>query len=627
MSHCANHSANHVPAVPELSDLPPFSILGYPLNTPDDIASLFALANQHAQSHVSQVQQLTQVTDPSLPYLVIRSSSKPHNDYMRQDSLSIPDDQIPRSQVLRLVGNATRDMLVESRNLAYLESENQMKGIRESFAGLLEKLSTGTCAPALTCSQPITPGTVVIAKREDYPLIPFWTRGEWGVFKEKEKKAGIQADARHCGRQKDRSLPNRPLAYITNAEGVGVDGYQAHAIRDRARLIWNAIAAAGCAPPTWSQAHLTAVQYYRQQMYNAHPNLQLCEGDWKVDMLAIDEYPGWYRPRKENLTDIKPDPESVSIGTVALAPPIINPTKRRHEGADRGPNNPKPPKHRKSYHEPSTNGVHDYSAPQYSDNDLMLPIATTSAQEEVDSYQSPISDSPTRQDDDSSIDTAATIGSSSAPAPTPPTLPSAPAPSSPAPAPAPAPAPPVLPSACAPSSPAPAPAPAPTPLALPSPPAPSSPALAPAPAPAPHVLPSARAPSSPAPAHPRLLRLILASHIINPFANRKPGLSSHSTPGPSPFVPPTSVATKKRTTKTGDSAFFYPNKSSNSARNLFAINYCRDHPKTTKGDFENAWKMVEGDPEKKAFYVKLSLHNKASSLKPDMKGSASSTLS
>ncbi|KAF8494549.1 hypothetical protein JB92DRAFT_3099977 [Gautieria morchelliformis] len=64
-------------------------------------------------------------------------------------------------------------------------------------------------------------------------------------------------------------------------------------------------------------------------------------------------------------------------------------------------------------------------------------------------------------------------------------------------------------------------------------------------------------------------------------------------------------------TKTGDSAFFYPNKSSNSARNLFAINYCRDHPKTTKGDFENAWKIVEGDPEKKAFYVKLSLHNKA----------------
>ncbi|KAF8477900.1 hypothetical protein JB92DRAFT_3149672 [Gautieria morchelliformis] len=211
---------------------------------------------------------------------------------------------------------------------------------------------------------------------------------------------------------------------------------------------------------------------------------------------------------------------------------------------------------------------------------------------------------------------------------------------------------------------------------LPSTPAPSSPAPAPAPAPAPPVLPST--PDHPRlllllplpplhPCfhpllhHPRLLLLLLPLHpstptepllaavcgqtenklllrppttvpsasILTPItsANRKLGLSSHSTPGPSPFVPPTSIATKKHTTKTGDSALFYPNKSSNSARNLFAINYCRDHPKTTKGDFKNAWKIVEGDPEKKAFYVKLSLHNKASSLKPDMKGSASSTLS
>ncbi|KAF8532616.1 hypothetical protein JB92DRAFT_3091808 [Gautieria morchelliformis] len=176
----------------------------------------------------------------------------------------------------------------------------------------------------------------------------------------------------------------------------------------------------------------------------------------------------------------------------------------------------------------------------------------------------------------------------------------------------------------------------PSPAAAPAPSSLSSPP--PAPAPAPSVLLSAPAPSSlpsaptlspisSAPAEPSLAavcgqtenKLLLrppttvpsASIIINPF----------------PFVHPTSVATKKRTAKTGDGAFFYPNKSSNSARNLFAINYCHDHPKTTKGDFENAWKIVEGDPEKKAFYVKLSLHNKASSLKPDMKGSVSSTLS
>ncbi|KAF8490047.1 hypothetical protein JB92DRAFT_2835950 [Gautieria morchelliformis] len=85
-----------------------------------------------------------------------------------------------------------------------------------------------------------------------------------------------------------------------------------------------------------------------------------------------------------------------------------------------------------------------------------------------------------------------------------------------------------------------------------------------------------------------------ASIIINPL---KPGLSSHSTPGPSPFVPPTSVATRKSMTKTGDGAFFYPNK------NLFAINYCRDHAKTTKGDFENVWKIVGRGPRKESRVV------------------------
>jgi DUF917 family protein len=33
---------------------------------------------------------------------------------------------------------------------------------------------------------------------------------------------------------------------------------------------------------------------------------------------------------------------------------------------------------------------------------------------------------------------------------------------------------------------------------------------------------------------------------------------------------------------------------------LFGIDYCRDHPNTTKVEFENAWKLVEANKEKKA---------------------------
>jgi hypothetical protein len=37
-------------------------------------------------------------------------------------------------------------------------------------------------------------------------------------------------------------------------------------------------------------------------MYQAHPDLRLCEGDWKVDVLATEDYPAWYRTRKEHLS-------------------------------------------------------------------------------------------------------------------------------------------------------------------------------------------------------------------------------------------------------------------------------------------------------------------------------------
>jgi hypothetical protein len=130
-------------------------------------------------------------------------------------------------------------------------------------------------------------------KHHDYPKVPFLTPGEWVAFNDNKKKDSIHSDTRQHGQQKDCSLPNKTLAYITDTEGVGVSGYQAHAIQDHARLVCMAIATTGCAPPTWSQEPITSIQYYHWEMCNTHPNLTLCEGDWKVHMLAINEYPCW----------------------------------------------------------------------------------------------------------------------------------------------------------------------------------------------------------------------------------------------------------------------------------------------------------------------------------------------
>ncbi|KAF8532353.1 hypothetical protein JB92DRAFT_3138367 [Gautieria morchelliformis] len=605
------------------------------------------------------------------------------SDYMHSTTW---DDQIPRNRLLRLVGNASRDLLLELRNLAYIETENQIKGIRESYAMLLEKLSTSTLAQAPTTTPSKAKGELTAMNRQEYPKVPFWTRGEWASFKDNEKKAGIHSDAKPRGRQKDRSLPNKALAYITDAEGVGVDGYQAHAIRDRARLLWAAIAAAGCAPPTWSQAHITSVQYYRREMYDSHPNLRLCEGDWKVDMLAIDEYPGWYRPRKENISDIKPEPDNTTIGTLAaaLAPPMINPKKRHIQATDLDSNAQTSQINKKMKHESSTDEL-PLSAAMASTNAKSVtgPILPTAASDMIPTYvntalhQNVIDcDSLAQQSNDairsssisqmSSDGPTLVIDSSSPPAQSSPkpaishpillsapaqltlhsgsdpsesslhvgsahsslasvqsALHSAPAELSPLPAP-------IIDSnssstsaetsPCATASVAKPPV---SGVLFQAPPKPHAPAVTSGP--------TVEEPGSGSSTITTVEHKAMPSMIINPFATRKPSTSaqiSNPTQGSSSnAVPPNTIETKKKNPiKANDTAIYYPNKTTNSHRNLFGIDYSRDHPKTTKADFEIAWKLVEADKGKKAFYVKLGLHNKANSLKPDMNGSASTTL-
>ena len=67
----------------------------------------------------------------------------------------------------------------------------------------------------------------------------------------------------------------------------------------------------GCTPATWSQADISVVQFYHQHLYQAHPDLCLWEAEWKSNVLAIEDYPAWYRMQKENVIAIKELAESV----------------------------------------------------------------------------------------------------------------------------------------------------------------------------------------------------------------------------------------------------------------------------------------------------------------------------
>ena len=84
------------------------------------------------------------------------------------------------------------------------------------------------------------------------------------------------------------------MRYVEDENGQMVDGHRASAIRKLARSIWVALANAGKAPAKWSQADVVVAQSYKREMRRHFPELQLCENDWKADLIASDNYPSWY---------------------------------------------------------------------------------------------------------------------------------------------------------------------------------------------------------------------------------------------------------------------------------------------------------------------------------------------
>jgi hypothetical protein len=80
---------------------------------------------------------------------------------------------------------------------------------------------------------------------------------------------------------------------------------KASEVSHHCRLIWEYLAQQGVAPTTWKKCSAPAAQYYYSEIYKFHPDLRLCDGNWKAEKLAVDTYPGWHRTRFSSSADVK----------------------------------------------------------------------------------------------------------------------------------------------------------------------------------------------------------------------------------------------------------------------------------------------------------------------------------
>jgi hypothetical protein len=123
---------------------------------------------------------------------------------------------------------------------------------------------------------------------------------------------------------------NVTMLYAEGENGEAVNGHVASEMRKYARSIWVHIANTYGAPPKWGDAGVKISQIYRQHMYSKFPILRFCELDWKVDLIATDNYPSWYSWWAKKPTGGKMDAK-IEEKAVALSLTEDPPPKRAHE--------------------------------------------------------------------------------------------------------------------------------------------------------------------------------------------------------------------------------------------------------------------------------------------------------
>lgn len=83
------------------------------------------------------------------------------------------------------------------------------------------------------------------------------------------------------------------MKFVEDENGNVIDGFRASSIRKFARLLWAGLSNAGKAPKSWGKVDAQTSFQFQIEMCGKFPELRLCEGNWKVDLIATMNYPSW----------------------------------------------------------------------------------------------------------------------------------------------------------------------------------------------------------------------------------------------------------------------------------------------------------------------------------------------
>jgi len=129
-----------------------------------------------------------------------------------------------------------------------------------------------------------------VLSKVDHPRINYWTRDDWTSHKANIQQAGITTNDDEPG----------ILDFVESVDGIPVSPEKIAAVRRSSRELFFSLQVMYAnnkrpAPGSWGATSYGDKEFYREKMKEQYPELTLCEADWKVEFVATQTYPGWYR--------------------------------------------------------------------------------------------------------------------------------------------------------------------------------------------------------------------------------------------------------------------------------------------------------------------------------------------
>ncbi|KAG6847714.1 hypothetical protein H0H93_006377 [Arthromyces matolae] len=224
--------------------------------------------------------------------------------------------------VLLRTGNAAYAELWE-QNIRYKAEIDTLQSAYDRLLGRVNSINEGVCG--------VSPPVRSKFKKDDYPSVTIWYANDWTKHPKNKRSDAAGFNQSGKSQNKNPGASRDSLAYIQDEHGNSISERNASDVCFYARQVWEHLAGRNMAPQSWGRCEAPARQYYLDEMYKHCPELAFCEGDWKADRLATDNYTGWMRGRKKAQTKVKEE-HDVKLEDIGKASTVVVEGMKRKEG-------------------------------------------------------------------------------------------------------------------------------------------------------------------------------------------------------------------------------------------------------------------------------------------------------